>query len=150
MPYNKRLFHGGGFIYGWGLRNTCPKNHGSRTRNESRKNRTLCGGSGWEGLSLWLKMTQLSSRFSLNCVFKLIQPFVAELLPSQKAKMIESVRALKKRDVTLAVGDGANDIAMIQSADIGVGITGQGGTTGSAFCWLCNCTIQIFTQVVIG
>ncbi|EEQ37721.1 phospholipid-translocating P-type ATPase, flippase family protein [Clavispora lusitaniae] len=47
--------------------------------------------------------------------------------PSQKAKMIESVRALKKRDVTLAVGDGANDIAMIQSADIGVGITGQEG-----------------------
>lgn len=47
--------------------------------------------------------------------------------PAQKAKMINSVRFLRKRDVTLAVGDGANDIAMIQSADIGVGITGQEG-----------------------
>lgn len=47
--------------------------------------------------------------------------------PAQKAKMINAVRHLRKRDVTLAVGDGANDIAMIQSADIGVGITGQEG-----------------------
>lgn len=47
--------------------------------------------------------------------------------PSQKAKMINSVRAIRKRDVTLAIGDGANDIAMIQSADIGVGITGKEG-----------------------
>lgn len=47
--------------------------------------------------------------------------------PSQKAKMINSVREIRKRDVTLAIGDGANDIAMIQSADIGVGITGKEG-----------------------
>lgn len=47
--------------------------------------------------------------------------------PSQKASMINSVRSLSKRDVTLAIGDGANDIAMIQSADIGVGITGKEG-----------------------
>lgn len=47
--------------------------------------------------------------------------------PSQKASMINSVRKLRKRDVTLAIGDGANDIAMIQSADIGVGITGKEG-----------------------
>ncbi|KAF3987453.1 hypothetical protein FT663_04447 [Candidozyma haemuli var. vulneris] len=47
--------------------------------------------------------------------------------PSQKASMINSVRQLRKRDVTLAIGDGANDIAMIQSADIGVGITGKEG-----------------------
>lgn len=47
--------------------------------------------------------------------------------PSQKAEMVESVRKLRPRDVTLAIGDGANDIAMIQSADIGVGITGKEG-----------------------
>jgi magnesium-transporting ATPase (P-type) len=47
--------------------------------------------------------------------------------PSQKASMVTSVRALNKRAVTLAIGDGANDIAMIQSADIGVGITGKEG-----------------------
>lgn len=47
--------------------------------------------------------------------------------PSQKAKMVSSIRNINKRSVTLAIGDGANDIAMIQSADIGVGITGKEG-----------------------
>ncbi|KAI5955292.1 DNF3 [Candida jiufengensis] len=47
--------------------------------------------------------------------------------PSQKANMVSAVRKLKNESVTLAIGDGANDIAMIQSADIGVGITGKEG-----------------------
>ncbi|KAF6066424.1 phospholipid-translocating P-type ATPase, flippase family protein [Candida albicans] len=47
--------------------------------------------------------------------------------PSQKANMVTAIRNLKKDCVTLAIGDGANDIAMIQSADIGVGITGKEG-----------------------
>lgn len=47
--------------------------------------------------------------------------------PSQKARMVSAVREMDKRAVTLAIGDGANDIAMIQSADIGVGITGKEG-----------------------
>ncbi|RLV96231.1 putative phospholipid-transporting ATPase DNF3 [Spathaspora sp. JA1] len=47
--------------------------------------------------------------------------------PSQKASMVSAVRRLNKKAVTLAIGDGANDIAMIQSADIGIGITGKEG-----------------------
>lgn len=47
--------------------------------------------------------------------------------PSQKALMVSNIRSLNKRLVTLAIGDGANDIAMIQSADIGIGITGKEG-----------------------
>lgn len=47
--------------------------------------------------------------------------------PSQKAKMVTSIREVNRKSVTLAIGDGANDIAMIQSADIGVGITGKEG-----------------------
>ncbi|KAH3674993.1 hypothetical protein WICPIJ_009379 [Wickerhamomyces pijperi] len=47
--------------------------------------------------------------------------------PSQKALMVTSIRNLNKKLVTLAIGDGANDIAMIQSADIGIGITGKEG-----------------------
>lgn len=48
-------------------------------------------------------------------------------LPLQKAEMVLAVRARLKGSVTLAIGDGANDIAMIQSADIGIGITGKEG-----------------------
>lgn len=47
--------------------------------------------------------------------------------PAQKARMVNCVREYNKKEVTLAIGDGANDIAMIQSADIGVGITGKEG-----------------------
>ncbi|CDR40459.1 CYFA0S05e00782g1_1 [Cyberlindnera fabianii] len=47
--------------------------------------------------------------------------------PSQKALMVSNIRALDKSKVSLAIGDGANDIAMIQSADIGIGITGKEG-----------------------
>lgn len=47
--------------------------------------------------------------------------------PSQKATMVSKVRELDNSKVTLAIGDGANDIAMIQSADVGVGITGKEG-----------------------
>lgn len=51
--------------------------------------------------------------------------------PSQKALMVTNIRNTDKNLVTLAVGDGANDIAMIQSADIGVGIAGKEGLQAS-------------------
>lgn len=47
--------------------------------------------------------------------------------PAQKASMVSAVRAKVKSSITLAIGDGANDIAMIQSADVGIGITGKEG-----------------------
>nr|XP_033776132.1 probable phospholipid-transporting ATPase IM isoform X1 [Geotrypetes seraphini]XP_033776133.1 probable phospholipid-transporting ATPase IM isoform X1 [Geotrypetes seraphini]XP_033776134.1 probable phospholipid-transporting ATPase IM isoform X1 [Geotrypetes seraphini] len=46
--------------------------------------------------------------------------------PLQKAQVVELVKKHKKA-VTLAIGDGANDISMIKSAHIGVGISGQEG-----------------------
>lgn len=51
--------------------------------------------------------------------------------PSQKALMVSSVRNINKELTTLAIGDGANDISMIQSADIGIGITGKKTTQAS-------------------
>ena len=47
--------------------------------------------------------------------------------PSQKAQLVSSIRRKVSNSVTLAVGDGANDIAMIQEAHIGIGITGKEG-----------------------
>ncbi|GFR43006.1 hypothetical protein Agub_g4006 [Astrephomene gubernaculifera] len=45
--------------------------------------------------------------------------------PLQKAQVTKLVRS--HGDTTLAIGDGANDVGMIQSAHIGVGISGQEG-----------------------
>ena len=45
--------------------------------------------------------------------------------PLQKAQVTALVKG--HGDVTLAIGDGANDVGMIQKAHIGVGISGQEG-----------------------
>lgn len=47
--------------------------------------------------------------------------------PAQKAIVVKTVREKCKHSVTLAIGDGANDIAMIQEANVGIGITGKEG-----------------------
>ncbi|GMH07261.1 hypothetical protein Nepgr_009101 [Nepenthes gracilis] len=45
--------------------------------------------------------------------------------PSQKAQVVELLKLCEYR--TLAIGDGGNDVRMIQQADIGVGISGREG-----------------------
>ncbi|KAA8526350.1 hypothetical protein F0562_008447 [Nyssa sinensis] len=45
--------------------------------------------------------------------------------PSQKAQLVELLKSCDYK--TLAIGDGGNDVRMIQQADIGVGINGREG-----------------------
>jgi len=47
--------------------------------------------------------------------------------PSQKAGLVKAIRKRVNHAITLAIGDGANDIAMIQEAHVGIGITGKEG-----------------------
>ncbi|CAN3479985.1 phospholipid-transporting ATPase Dnf1p [Diutina catenulata] len=46
--------------------------------------------------------------------------------PSQKAAVVVAVKE-QLEVMTLAIGDGANDVAMIQAANVGVGIAGEEG-----------------------
>ncbi|XP_008105306.2 phospholipid-transporting ATPase VA isoform X1 [Anolis carolinensis] len=46
--------------------------------------------------------------------------------PIQKGMVVKLVRS-KLKTMTLAIGDGANDVSMIQVADVGVGISGPEG-----------------------
>lgn len=46
--------------------------------------------------------------------------------PLQKSEVVEMVKKQVKV-VTLAIGDGANDVSMIQTAHVGVGISGNEG-----------------------
>ena len=48
--------------------------------------------------------------------------------PSQKAGLVKAVRKKVSGSVTLAIGDGANDVAMIQEAHVGIGIMGKEGS----------------------
>ena len=46
--------------------------------------------------------------------------------PLQKALVVKLVKKNSK-SLLLAIGDGANDVSMIQAADVGVGISGEEG-----------------------
>ncbi|KAG7160852.1 phospholipid-transporting ATPase IF-like 3 [Homarus americanus] len=47
--------------------------------------------------------------------------------PRQKAEMVRLVKTAKERPRCAAIGDGANDVSMIQEAHVGIGIMGKEG-----------------------
>lgn len=49
------------------------------------------------------------------------------MAPIQKAQIVKLVKNFAKEELTLAIGDGANDVSMIQEAHVGVGIFGKEG-----------------------
>uniref|UniRef100_A0A914HZA1 Phospholipid-transporting ATPase n=1 Tax=Globodera rostochiensis TaxID=31243 RepID=A0A914HZA1_GLORO len=49
------------------------------------------------------------------------------MTPMQKAEVVGIVKSLDNNKTVMAVGDGANDVAMIQAANVGVGISGVEG-----------------------
>ena len=49
------------------------------------------------------------------------------MAPIQKAEVVRMVRNGPDKPITLAVGDGANDVSMIQEAHVGVGLYGKEG-----------------------
>ncbi|KAL8950774.1 MAG: hypothetical protein Q9222_003206 [Ikaeria aurantiellina] len=68
---------------------------------------------------------QLRQKFLLLCK-QCKSVLCCRVSPSQKAAVVRMVK--NGLDVmTLSVGDGANDVAMIQEADVGVGIAGEEG-----------------------
>lgn len=52
--------------------------------------------------------------------------FLSRLSPLQKAEIVDVVKRHVSA-ITLAIGDGANDVGMIQTAHVGVGISGNEG-----------------------
>ncbi|XP_067949362.1 phospholipid-transporting ATPase VA-like isoform X2 [Watersipora subatra] len=50
--------------------------------------------------------------------------------PSQKAEIVELVKSRNKK-LTLSIGDGANDVNMIRTANVGIGIEGVEGKQAS-------------------
>ena len=77
-------------------------------------------------------LTQITAHETLRKLFLSLAILVDTVVccrasPSQKASLVHSIRRKVKNAVTLAIGDGANDIAMIQEAHVGIGITGKEG-----------------------
>ena len=47
--------------------------------------------------------------------------------PAQKANLVKTIRRFVPKSMTLAIGDGANDIGMILASHVGVGVSGREG-----------------------
>lgn len=63
----------------------------------------------------------------LNLVRQCGAVVACRVSPLQKAQMVNMVKKNEKGVKTLSIGDGANDVPMIQMAHVGVGISGQEG-----------------------
>ena len=51
--------------------------------------------------------------------------------PSQKSQVIQKMKNFDKNAITLALGDGGNDVSMIMEANIGIGIYGEEGMSAA-------------------
>ena len=81
-----------------------------------------------EGSTLAVAFDQDLSGKVMKLFDKATSIIVYRSSPDQKAQTITNVMNHEPNAFTLAVGDGANDVNMIQTASIGVGIMGKEGT----------------------
>ena len=51
--------------------------------------------------------------------------------PSQKSQVIQQMKNFDPKAITLAIGDGGNDVSMIMEANIGIGIYGEEGLSAA-------------------
>ena len=65
--------------------------------------------------------------------------------PLQKAELVELVRH-QVHAITLAIGDGANDVGMIQAAHVGIGISGVEGLQAACASDYAIAQVKIVTQ----
>lgn len=79
------------------------------------------------------KSTELSGQF-YSVMLQVDSVICCRASPAQKALLVRTVRnrlkkfrGKKRRGLTLAIGDGANDLAMISASHVGVGISGKEG-----------------------
>ena len=79
-----------------------------------------------DGFTLrWVLSDRLKQKFLILCK-QCKSVLCCRVSPAQKAAVVSMVK--NGLDVmTLSIGDGANDVAMIQEADVGVGIAGEEG-----------------------
>ncbi|GJP62217.1 hypothetical protein CLOP_g19305 [Closterium sp. NIES-67] len=99
--------------------NTCGTSDGGSTASSSW---AMAIDGATLALALSPRLQSLFYRASLRCAVVLC----CRVAPMQKAAVVAMVKQLSG-ELTLAIGDGANDVPMIQTAAIGVGIRGHEG-----------------------
>ena len=67
----------------------------------------------------------------LNIAYYSSTVICCRVSPSQKSEVIKKMKSFNKKAVTLAIGDGGNDVSMIMEANIGIGIYGEEGLSAA-------------------
>ncbi|KAK4222902.1 hypothetical protein QBC38DRAFT_65854 [Podospora fimiseda] len=77
-------------------------------------------------LSVLQSSQELFDRFvSLSLIIHSV--ILSRATPLQKSLLVTSLRSASKKSITLSIGDGLNDLSMLSSAHIGIGISGREG-----------------------
>ncbi|KAK3583663.1 hypothetical protein CHS0354_021404 [Potamilus streckersoni] len=79
-----------------------------------------------DGSSLTFALSEHAAIFRDLCR-KCLAVLCCRMTPLQKADVVKLIKMSKDRPVTAAIGDGANDVSMIQEADVGLGMMGKEG-----------------------
>ena len=69
---------------------------------------------------------ELAEKFILGIFSKCDSVVCCRMSPKQKGEIVRFVKRHQSK-VTLAIGDGANDVNMIQEAHVGIGLYGKEG-----------------------
>jgi len=67
----------------------------------------------------------------LNIAYNSNTVICCRVSPSQKSQVIQKMKNFDRSAVTLAIGDGGNDVSMIMEANIGIGIFGEEGMSAA-------------------
>lgn len=79
-----------------------------------------------DGSSLAIALQHSAERFR-DLAYKCHAVLCCRLSPLQKCEVVHLVKNHPSNPVTAAIGDGANDVSMIQEAHVGLGIVGKEG-----------------------
>lgn len=79
-----------------------------------------------DGRSLYFAMKSHLIRFRSLCL-SCVVVICCRMSPIQKAEVVKMIKNSPSAPITAAIGDGANDVSMIQEAHVGFGLMGREG-----------------------
>lgn len=79
-----------------------------------------------DGQSLAIALQHSAVKFR-DLAYKCHAVLCCRLSPLQKCEVVHLVKSSPMKPITAAIGDGANDVSMIQEAHVGLGIVGKEG-----------------------
>lgn len=101
-------------------------NNSNQTNDISKKNKKYALVVALDELTRIMKNKELIEMF-YQLAIRCNSVLCCRVTPKQKAQMVNLIRERQPHITTLAIGDGANDVNMITSANIGIGILGVEG-----------------------